>query len=54
MPTDRGDDSRLTDERLAAEIELLGRVIAMAADHDDTLTEAELDEALGPPDDEEG
>lgn len=51
MPTDRGDGSPLTDERLAAEIELLGRVIAMAADHDDQLTEAELDDALGPPDD---
>ena len=53
MPTDRGEDSRLTDQRLAAEIELLGRVIAIAAEHDDRLTEAELDDALGPPDDEE-
>jgi hypothetical protein len=53
MPTDRGDDSPLTDERLAAEIELLGRVIAKATDHDDRLTEAELDDALGPPDAED-
>ena len=53
MPTDRAEDSRLTDARLAAEIELLGRVIAIAAEHDGRLTDAEVDEALGPPDDEE-
>ncbi|HEU4332361.1 MAG TPA: hypothetical protein VFR40_14695 [Lapillicoccus sp.] len=53
MPTDRGDDTRLTDARLAAEIELLGRVIAIAAEHDSALTAAEVDEALGPADDED-
>jgi hypothetical protein len=52
MPIDRADDSRLTDERLAAEIELLGRVIAVAAEHEERLTDSELDQALGPPNDE--
>jgi hypothetical protein len=50
---DRGQDPRLTDERLAAEIALLGRVIAIAAEHDVHLTTAELDEALSRKDDED-
>jgi hypothetical protein len=40
-------DVRLTDVRLAAEIELLGEVIAVVAEHDGPLSAAEVDEVLG-------
>ncbi|MEP6650994.1 MAG: hypothetical protein ABJA74_13975 [Lapillicoccus sp.] len=49
MPkSDGGGDTRLTDERLAAEIELLGEVIAVVAGHEGRLSEEEVDEVLGP------
>lgn len=40
-------DVRLTDVRLAAEIELLGEVIAVVAEHDGPLSAEEVDEVLG-------
>ena len=40
-------DVRLTDVRLAAEIELLGEVITVVADHDGPLSPDEVDEVLG-------
>ena len=38
---------RLTDEPLAAEIELLGEVIAVAATHPGSLTPDQVDDVLG-------
>ena len=53
MPmSDRGGERRLTDERLAAEIELLGEVIAVAATHPGSLTPDQVDEVLGVPEPE--
>jgi hypothetical protein len=40
-------DVRLTDVRLAAEIELLGEVIAVAAEHEGPLSAEEVDAVLG-------
>ena len=40
-------DVRLTDVRLAAEIELLGEVIAVVAEHEGPLSEEEVDAVLG-------
>jgi len=45
-------DVRLTDVRLAAEIELLGEVIAVVAEHDGPLSAEEVDEVLGATDTE--
>ena len=45
--SDRGGETRLTDERLASEIELLGEVIAVAATHPGPFTPDEVDEVLG-------
>jgi hypothetical protein len=45
--SDRGGETRLTDERLASEIELLGEVIAVAATHLGPFTPDEVDEVLG-------
>jgi len=45
-------DARLTDVRLAAEIELLGEVIAVVAEHDGPLSAEEVDEVLGATDTE--
>jgi hypothetical protein len=45
-------DARLTDVRLAAEIELLGEVIAVVAAHDGPLSAEEVDEVLGATDTE--
>jgi hypothetical protein len=42
-----GGETRLTDEPLAAEIELLGEVIAAAGTHAGQLSTAEIDEVLG-------
>jgi hypothetical protein len=47
--SDRGDETRLTDEPLAAEIELLGDVIAVAAAHSGPLSPEQVDEVLGVP-----
>lgn len=48
MPmSDRGGERRLTDERLAAEIELLGEVIAVAASHARPLSPDQVDDVLG-------
>lgn len=48
MPkSDGGGETPLTDERLAAEIELLDEVIAGAAAHEGRLSEEEVDEVLG-------
>jgi hypothetical protein len=55
--SDRGhDDPRLTDQRLAAEIELLGALITAAATHDGPLSVEEIDAALwaDDEDDEQG
>jgi hypothetical protein len=40
-------ETRLTDEPLAAEIELLGEVIAVAATHPGSLTPDQVDDVLG-------
>jgi hypothetical protein len=40
-------DVRLTDVRLAAEIELLGQVIAVVAEHEGPLSAEEVDAVLG-------
>ena len=45
-------DVRLTDVRLAAEIELLGEVIAVVAEHEGPLSEEEVDAVLGATDTE--
>ena len=45
-------DVRLTDVRLAAEIELLGEVIAVVAEHEGPLSAEEVDEVLGATDTE--
>jgi hypothetical protein len=48
MPTrDPPEKPSLVDRHLAAEIRLLGEVIATAGTHSGPLTEAELDAALG-------
>lgn len=48
MPTrDPPEEPSLVDLHLAAEIRLLGEVIAAAGPHSGPLTEAELDAALG-------
>jgi hypothetical protein len=50
MPTSEGaaaGDTALTDVRLAAEIELLGQVIAVVSDHDGPLSADEVDRVLG-------
>ena len=50
MPTSEGagaGETALTDVRLAAEIELLGEVIAVVSDHDGPLSASEVDEVLG-------
>jgi hypothetical protein len=52
MPTSEGagagaGETALTDVRLAAEIELLGEVIAVVGDHDGPLTADEVDQVLG-------
>jgi hypothetical protein len=48
MAMSEGDgETRLTDERLAAEIALLGDVIAAASSHDGRFSAAEIDEVLG-------
>jgi hypothetical protein len=43
---DGGDETPLTDVRLAAEIELLGEMIAVAASHEGRLSEREIDDVL--------
>ncbi len=48
-----GGEAPLTDERLAAEIELLGDVIAAAGSHEGQLSAAEVDEALGATDEDD-
>ena len=47
-------DVRLTDVRLAAEIELLGEVIAVVAEHEGPLSAEEVDEVLGATDTDKG
>jgi hypothetical protein len=42
-----GNDFGLEDEQLRLEIELLGMLIAAAADRPDRLSEQEIDEVLG-------
>jgi hypothetical protein len=42
-----GGETQLTDERLAAEIELLGEVITVVSTHSGPLSPDEVDDVLG-------